>query len=152
MTLLVDRVGVATDAAVMFATPGESPRTTATVGLDCDTEATAEFEDDHTTAEETPPNAVTAAVRFVVAPTAIEALVGVSVRVPMPDTPTVLDALLVVSANDVAVTVTTPGATAVSVAEPPVPAIAAIAELEVVHETPVDAPFSTETVAISCAV
>ena len=140
----------AVDVAVMVAVPAVTPRTETCVPFAV-TVATAVFDVDHVTSVAAPPNAVTLADNVAVAPTAIDAVGGLTETLATPDTMIDVLALFDPSACDVAVIVAVPGETPVSAALFPFAVTVTIAVFDDAHVTACDAPFETDTVAVSVA-
>jgi hypothetical protein len=139
-------VGSATDVAVMFALPTATPVSTPAAVTD----AIEALELLHVTAVDAPPTTETVAVSGTFCPTMIVGVAGViatDTTAGFGLTVTDADALFVASKLDVAVIVADPTATACTW---PLVETLAVAAFDEVHETPVDAPFTTLTVAVNC--
>jgi hypothetical protein len=140
----------AVDVAVIVAVPAATPRTV-TCAPFAVTDAIAAFDVDQVTSVALPPNAVTVAASVVVAPTATDAVVGVTATLATPETMIDVLALFDASACDVAVIVAVPGATPVMAALFPFAVTTTFPVFDDAQVTACDAPFVTATVAVNVA-
>lgn len=141
-----------TAVAVIVVVPAAMPCTMAAPTPLEVTVAMAAFALDHVTSVDAPPNDVTVAATLAVAAAATEIVVGLSVTDATPVTVMLVDALLFASPCAVAITVAVPAPTAVIDALFPFADTLTTFVFDDDQDTAVDAPFVTETTAVSVAV